>query len=181
MSKLIYIIIDGLGDLPIEELGNRTPLEAAETPYMDLLAKNGRTGLMYTVKKGFAPESDVAAISVLGYDPFEYGTGRGVFEALGAGLSMEDGNLALRCNFATLGDGKEIIDRRVGRDLTSQEAEELSKAINQKVKLDSYPAEFEFKSTIDYRAALVIKSRNMPLSSKITNTDPAYTRADHLG
>ncbi|MFW6110556.1 MAG: phosphoglycerate mutase, partial [Thermoproteota archaeon] len=58
---MIYVIIDGLGDLPIEELGNKTPLEDAETPYMDCLAKKGITGLMYTVKKGFAPESDVAA------------------------------------------------------------------------------------------------------------------------
>lgn len=148
---------------------------------MDSLAKKGKTGLMYTVKKGFAPESDVAAISILGYDPFQYGTGRGVFEALGAGLSMKDGDLALRCNFATLGNDKKIIDRRVGRDLTSQEAGELSKAINRKVELESHPAEFEFKNTIGYRAALVIKSRNLSLSSKITNTDPAYSRKENLG
>ena len=84
---------------------------------MDALAKNGKTGLMYSVKKGVAPESDVAVISLLGYDPFKYSTGRGVIEAVGAGLKMKDGDLALRCNFATLGQGKTIIDRRVARSL----------------------------------------------------------------
>ena len=95
-----------MGDLPIKSLGNKTPLEAAETPNMDALAKAGKTGLMYSVKKGVAPESDVAVISLLGYDPFKYSTGRGVIEAAGVGLKMKDGDLALRCNFATLGEGK---------------------------------------------------------------------------
>ncbi len=102
-----------MGDLPIQALGNKTPLEAAQTPNMDSLAKNGKTGLMYSVRKGVAPESDVAVISLLGYDPFEYSTGRGIIEAVGAGIDVADGDLALRCNFATLGKGKEIIDRRV--------------------------------------------------------------------
>lgn len=175
------MVIDGIGDLPIEELGNKTPLEASRTPNMDSLAKNGKTGLMYTVKKGFAPESDVAVISILGYDPFKYSTGRGVFEAIGVGLSMKNGDLALRCNFATLGEGREIVDRRVDRSLTSQEAEELSRAINQNVELESYPADFEFKSTLGHRAALVIKSRDKSLSSQITNIDPAYSRSEKLG
>src|SRR3972149_1486168 len=106
-----------MGDLPIAELGGKTPLEAAETPNLDFLARKGKTGLMYTVKKGVAPESDAAVISLLGYDPFKYSTGRGVIEAVGAGIDVETGDLALRCNFATLGKGKEIIDRRVARSL----------------------------------------------------------------
>jgi len=179
--KLIYVIIDGMGDLPIKELGDKTPLEVAETPNMDLLAKNGKTGLMYTVEKGVAPESDVAVISILGYDPFKYSTGRGVLEAIGAGLTVNDGDLVLRCNFATLGRGKEIIDRRVGRNLTMEEATDLSKAANEKVKLESYPVDFEFKSTLGHRAVLVVKSRKKPLSSNITNTDPAYSRVEGLG
>lgn len=148
---------------------------------MDLLAKTGKTGLMYTVGEGIAPESDVAVISILGYDPFTYSTGRGVLEAIGAGVTMTDGDLALRCNFATLGQGTEIVDRRVGRSLTSEEAQELSEALNRKVKLKSYAADFEFKSTIGHRAALVIKSRGKRLSSRITNTDPAYSRLEGLG
>lgn len=179
--KLIYVVIDGLGDLPIKELGNETPLGAAETPNLDYLARKGKTGLMYTVAKGIAPESDVGVISILGYDPFKYATGRGVLEAIGAGVLMKNGDLALRCNFATLGEGNRIIDRRAGRDLTNEEGAKLSRAINEKVKLESYPADFELKATVGYRAVLVIRSKAKPLSSKITNTDPAYKRLEKLG
>jgi 2,3-bisphosphoglycerate-independent phosphoglycerate mutase len=178
--KLIYVVIDGMGDLPIKELGNRTPLQAAKTPHMDSLARNGKTGLMYTVGKGIAPESDVAVVSILGYDPFRYNLGRGIFEALGSGLSIEDGDLALRCNFATLGRGKEIVDRRAGRNLTTEEAKKLSEAINEKVKLESHPADFEFRNSIGHRGVLIIRSEAKKLSSRITNTDPAYSRTKKL-
>lgn len=179
--KLIFVAIDGMGDLPIESLGNKTPLEAAKTPNLDSLVEKGKTGLMYTVKKGVAPESDVAVISLLGYDPFKYSTGRGVIEAAGVGLKMQDGDLALRCNFATLGQGKNILDRRVARTLSTQEATELTKAVNKEIKLTSYPATFEFKNTLGHRAVLLIRSADKPLSSNITNSDPAYTIVNGLG
>jgi 2,3-bisphosphoglycerate-independent phosphoglycerate mutase len=179
--KLLFIAIDGMGDLPIEALGNKTPLEAAQTPNLDSLAKKGQTGVMYTVGKGVAPESDVAVISLLGYDPFKYSTGRGVIEVAGVGLKMKDGDLALRCNFATLGQGKKIIDRRVARSLSTEEATELTKAVNEEVKLTSYPATFEFKNTLGHRAVLLIKSKDKPLSSHITNSDPAYTIINGIG
>ena len=170
-----------MGDLPIKSLGNKTPLEAAQTPNLDALAKEGKTGLMYTVKKGIAPESDVAVISLLGYDPFKYSTGRGVIEVAGAGLQMKDGDLALRCNFATLGQGKNIVDRRVARTLSTEEATALSNAANKQVTLTSYPATFEFKNTLGHRAVLLIKSNGKPLSSNITNSDPAYTVVNGIG
>jgi 2,3-bisphosphoglycerate-independent phosphoglycerate mutase len=179
--KLIYIVIDGLGDLPISELGGETPLGYAETPNLDLLASKGRLGLMYTVGKGIAPESDVAVISILGYDPFKYHVGRGPIEAFGADLSMKDGDLAVRCNFATLGSNRRIIDRRAGRTLTTEEATELSEAINREVRLESHPAEFEFKNTLGHRAVLVIKGKGLRLSAMITNTDPAYGRVGGMG
>jgi 2,3-bisphosphoglycerate-independent phosphoglycerate mutase len=181
--KLIFIAIDGMGDLPIAELGDRTPLEAAKTPNLDFLAKNGETGLMYTVRKGVAPESDVAVISLLGYDPFEYSTGRGIIEAVGAGIDVKDGDLALRCNFATLGQEKTIIDRRVKRTLTTEEATELSEAANNEITLKSCPSTFEFKPTLGHRAVLVLKSkeREKCLSNKITNSDPAYTVVNGIG
>ena len=179
--KLIYVVIDGMGDLPIEELGNKTPLGAADTPNMDFLAKKGKTGLMYTVGKGIAPESDVAVVSILGYDPFKYEVSRGVLEALGAGLTMKDGDLALRCNFAALGPNNIIIDRRVGRSLTTEEATELAKAINEQIRLESCPVSFQFKNTISHRGALVIRSKEKKLSGNITNTDPAYTRIKGIG
>lgn len=179
--KLIYVVVDGMGDLPIKELGNKTPLETAETPNMDALAAGGKTGLMYSVKKGVAPESDVAVISLLGYDPFKYSTGRGVIEAAGAGLKMKNGDLALRCNFATLGQGRTLIDRRVARSLSTEEATELAKVANEQVKLESYPASFEFKNTLGHRAVLLIKSKTKPLSGKITNSDPAYIIVNGIG
>jgi 2,3-bisphosphoglycerate-independent phosphoglycerate mutase len=179
--KLIYVVIDGMGDLPISELGNKSPLEAAETPNMDSLARSGQTGLMYTVRKGIAPESDAAVISLLGYDPFKYSTGRGVIEAVGAGIDVKNGDLALRCNFATLGRGKEIIDRRVARTLSTEEATELSRGANDEVVLESCPAAFEFKNMLGHRAVLVIRNKKCSLSSKITNSDPAYVMVDGIG
>ncbi|MEM2110485.1 MAG: alkaline phosphatase family protein [Candidatus Bathyarchaeia archaeon] len=179
--KLIYVVIDGMGDLPTEELGRQTPLEFAETPHMDYLASKGKLGLMYTVDKGIAPESDVAVISILGYDPYKYHVGRGPLEVYGAGLEMRNGDLALRCNFATLGQGRKIVDRRVGRNLTTAEAAELAKAINREVKLNSYPVDFEFRNTMGHRGALIIRSRDKPLSGKISNTDPAYELVAGLG
>lgn len=179
--KLIYVIIDGMGDTPIPEFEYKTPLEVAETPNMDFLARNGKIGLMYPVGKGMAPESDIATIAILGYNPLEYSTGRGILEAVGAGMNVNDGDLALRCNFATLSGRERIVNRRAGRDLTTKEAEELSEAINKNVKLESHPVDFELKSTVGHRAVLVIKSKNTKLSSKITNTDPAYSRMQQLG
>jgi 2,3-bisphosphoglycerate-independent phosphoglycerate mutase len=179
--KLLFIAIDGMGDLPIPALGGKTTLEAAQTPNLDSLVRVGQTGVMYTVQKGVAPESDVAVISLLGYDPFKYSTGRGVTEAVGIGLDMKDGDLALRCNFATLGQGKNILDRRVGRTLSTMEATELSKAVNKEVQLESYPATFEFRNTLGHRAVLLIKSKAKPFSSNITNSDPAYTIVNGLG
>jgi len=181
MKKLLYVAIDGMGDLPIKFLGGKTPLEAAETRNMDAIAQNGQTGLMYSVKQGVAPESDVAVISLLGYDPFKYSTGRGVIEAAGVGLNMKDGDLALRCNFATLGENKQIIDRRVGRSLSTEEAKELGIVVNEQVKLESYPATFEFKPTLGHRAVLLIRSKAKPLSSAITNSDPAYIIVNGIG
>ncbi|RLI04923.1 phosphoglycerate mutase [Candidatus Bathyarchaeota archaeon] len=177
MSKLLYVVLDGLGDLPSPLLGGKTPLEAAEIPNMDFLAKNGKTGLMYTIRKGIAPESDAAVISILGYDPVKYHSARGPIEACGAGLKMKDGDLALRCNFATIDwESKRLIDRRVGRNLTTEEAQKLAEAVNENVRLTSTPSEFIFKSTIAHRAVLLIRRKNGKLSGKITNIDPAYSR-----
>ncbi|PVX24550.1 MAG: phosphoglycerate mutase, partial [Candidatus Bathyarchaeum sp.] len=160
----------------------KTTLEAADTPYMDSLAKSGKTGLMYTVGKGMAPESDVAVVSILGYNPFKYHVSRGALESIGAGMYMENGDLAVRCNFGTLAaDNSTIIDRRAGRDMTQQEADELAQALNEQLTLESYPATAQLKSTATYRAALVIKSENTKLSGNIDNTDPAYKRIDGIG
>jgi len=180
MKKILYIVLDGLGDLPLKELNNKTPLEAALTPHLDRLAQKGKTGLVYSVGKGIAPESDIAVISLLGYDAHKYYTGRGPLEAFAEGLRVNDGDLALRTNFSTLAeDGKTIRDRRVGRNLTIDETSALAKEINSKVTLSS--ATFEFKNTIGHRGVLVIRGMRSKLSGWITNTDPAYSREGVFG
>lgn len=174
MKKILFIIIDGLGDQPIKALGDKTPLEVAKTPNLDFLAKEGKTGLIYPISKKIAPESDTAITALLGYDPYKYFTGRGPIEAFGFGLKFKKGNLALRTNFATT-SGKKIIDRRAGRTLTSQEAKELASSVNKKVKL-SFP--FIFQPTLQHRGVLLIYGN---LSGAISNTDPGYEKVGNLG
>jgi 2,3-bisphosphoglycerate-independent phosphoglycerate mutase len=178
VNQLLYVCLDGLGDEPNPELGGRTPLEAARTPNLDRLAHEGREGLVYTVGKDIAPESDIAVFAILGYDPREEHPGRGVLEALGSGMEFRDGDLAYRVNFATREDG-EIVDRRVGRDLPSEDAEALAQEVNRGLKLPQ--ASFELKATVEHRGALVIRSAQGPLSANVSNTDPAYGKEGSLG
>ena len=180
-KHLLYILLDGLGDRAVQSLGGRTPLEAAEHPCLDELAKKGVSGVVYTVGEGIAPESDVAVISMLGYDPIKTYTGRGPIEVFGSGMTMKNGDLAVRCNFATVGENFKIIDRRCGRSLTTDGAQILADAINTEVKLESHSASFEFKSTVGHRAVLLIKSLHGKLSGNVSNTDPAYQKVKGLG
>ena len=182
LKRICYVILDGLGDDPLPELGGRTPLEAARTPMLDRLARDGRNGYVTTVGEGIAPESDIAVFSILGYDPHEHHTGRGPLEAVGAGLDVKDGDLAYRVNFATVereGDGWAILDRRVGRDLSSEEAHSLADEVQQKVRIPG--ASFEFRATIGHRGVLVLRSDEGPLSAEVENSDPAYGRQGALG
>ena len=181
MKRVLYVILDGLGDRPLAELGGRTPLDAAATPHLDGLADAGRQGTVVTVGKGIAPESDVAVMAVLGYDPLRYHAGRGPLEALGAGLRFADGDLALRGNFATVGEGWSIVDRRVGRNLTSPEAQALADAVTEQLRLQQGPAELVVRASRGHRCAVVLYPREGRLSAQITNTDPAYARLQGLG
>ena len=181
MRKVIYVVLDGLGDDPLAELGDRTPLEAAHTPNLDALAARGINGSVYTVGKGIAPESDIAVFSVLGYDPRVHHSGRGPMEALGSGMEVRDGDLVYRINFATVGsDGIEIVDRRVGRNLTSAESQALAVEANAKIRLEG--AECELLATVEHRGVLRIRRTDgKALSAEVTNTDPAYDRIGALG
>src|SRR5712692_9768537 len=140
--KLLYVILGGLGDEPHPDLGGRTPLEAAKTPNLDALARKGRCGTVVTVGEGIAPESDIAVFSILGYDPRTEHAGRGPLEALGAGLEMRDGDLAWRANFATVDEDDTLVDRRAGRDLSTDEAKALADAVNENVVLAGCQATF---------------------------------------
>jgi 2,3-bisphosphoglycerate-independent phosphoglycerate mutase len=178
MNRLLYVCLDGLGDDPIPEFGGLTPLEAAETPFLDSLAARGRLGSVTTVGRGVAPESDIAVFAILGYDPREEHPGRGVVEAIGAGMDFRDDQLAYRVNFATC-EWPTIIDRRVGRDLTSEEAHALADEVNRELELPG--ATFELRATVEHRGVLVIRDAQGPLSAEVTNTDPAYRKEGPLG
>jgi 2,3-bisphosphoglycerate-independent phosphoglycerate mutase len=178
MRRLLYVCLDGLADDLVPELGDRTPLEAAKTPFLDSLARQGRTGVATTVGRGIAPESDIAVFAILGYDPREEHPGRGVVEAIGVGMDFRDGELAYRVNFATA-DWPEIVDRRVGRDLSSEEAQALAGEVSRTLSLPG--ATFDLRATVEHRGALVIRSNDGELSAEVTNTDPAYRKEGHLG
>ena len=178
MHQLLYVCLDGLADDPLPVFDGRTPLEAAATPVLDSLAARGSQGLVHTVGKGIAPESDIAVFAILGYDPREEHPGRGVLEAIGSGMSFTDGDLAHRVNFATA-EGDRILDRRVGRDLSTEEARALASEVNENVTLSA--ASFELVATVEHRGALVIRSSAGPLSANISNTDPAYAKHGSLG
>ncbi|TMI38162.1 hypothetical protein E6H23_10665, partial [Candidatus Bathyarchaeota archaeon] len=121
MNTIMMVVVDGAGD---REDSSPTPLEAARTPNLDKLASMGTLGLLYTVGKGIAPESDAGVFSLLGYDPLSTHLARGVVEVLGSGVAFENGDLALRAGFATV-EGDHLIDRRAGRNLSTEEAKEL--------------------------------------------------------
>ncbi len=160
--KVIFIIIDGLGDRPVPELGNKTPLEAALTPNMDFLVKEGICGMMSPLGLGFTPESGPAHFEIFGYHPFqEFYPKRGPIEALGAGFKLKDKDIALRINFACLSNGK-IIDRRAGRIKNVKIFEkDLSFCLEN--------VNFILKAGTEHRAALILRGEN--LSSEISNND----------
>lgn len=178
MRRLLYVILDGLGDEPHPDLGGRTPLEAAKTPHLDSMARRGRSGIVTTVGEGIAPESDIAVFAILGYDPHTQHAGRGPLEALGAGLEMRDGDLAWRANFATTDEEGTITDRRAGRDLSTEEAQALADAVNAAVKLPDGDA--TFLATCEHRGVLHLRA-GAPLDAEISNSDPAYERRGSLG
>ena len=172
--SILYVILDGVGDLPTPDYENKTPLELASTPNLDKLAKEGMMGIVYSVKRGIAPESDAGVFSLLSYNPSKLDLSRGVVEALGSGMNFHDGDLALRCNFATVEDGQ-ITDRRAGRNVSTEEAKELTNALNNAPELKEL-ANFELRATIGHRCALVLHARGMKFSGLISNLDPAYSR-----
>ncbi|MGY4884610.1 MAG: alkaline phosphatase family protein [Nanobdellota archaeon] len=165
--KGIFVILDGLGDLPHKLLNEQTPLEAAQTPNLDFLAARGQLGYVYTVKPGFIPESDEAIVSLFGNELIS--STRGQLEARGSDVKLTRGDLAFRVNFGTIDNLEHgnIIDRRAGRTLTTAEANALAKALN-KIKL---PCQFVFKPTVQHRAAIVFRGG---FSDNVSDTDTTY-------
>jgi 2,3-bisphosphoglycerate-independent phosphoglycerate mutase len=179
---IVYVLLDGVGDLPHPDLKGKTPLDAASTPNLDKLASNGAMGQVISVGKGIAPESDIAVFNMLGYK-FQYAdyVGRGVIEAIGVGTDFKDGDLALRGNFATLNEDGVIIDRRAGRRIEREDADEIAKEIEQKIKFSVPNTTVVVAPTIGHRVTVRIRCDGESLSSNITNTDPAYSRIAGMG
>ena len=180
--RIVYVLLDGVGDLPHPDLKGATPLDYAKTPNLDQLTKNGAMGEVISVGKGIAPESDIAVFNMLGYkfQHSEY-AGRGVIEAIGTGIDFRDGDLALRGNFATIDDGGIIIDRRAGRKIEREDAIVVAKEIEGKIKFSEPGASVVVSPTIGHRVVVRIRCDGKALSSEITNTDPAYSRVDGMG
>ena len=165
--KGVFVILDGVADEPCSSLHGKTPLESAKTPNLDWFAERGEIHKCYTVGKVIAPESSSAVVSLLGYDYRK--SPRGILEARGINAKLGKNTLSFRANFCSVDNlnGK-IIDRRVGRNLLTSEARELSKSLNLKLG-NKYSS--KFYSTIQHRGVLIFKGY---FSSNISNVDPAY-------
>jgi 2,3-bisphosphoglycerate-independent phosphoglycerate mutase len=164
MEKVIFIVCDGLSDRPIPELGRKTPLEAASTPNLDRLVKEGISGVMNTIEIGVRPGSDVAHLSLFGYDPNVYYTGRGPYEVAGVGMDLKEGDVAFRANMGTVDENMVVLDRRAGR---IDSTEEFEKLFNGTI-IDG--VEFQLKKGTGHRIGLLIRGKG--ISDKISDGDP---------
>lgn len=156
--KYITVLGDGMSDWKIPELGNKTCLEAANTPVLDKIAPLSEIGLCKTVPDGFKPGSDVANMSVLGFAPDKYYTGRSPIEAVAMGIDLNETDVTLRCNLVTLSDEqdyeqKTMLDYSAG-EISTAEAAELMAYLKEHLKVDGY----EFYTGIQYRHCLVVKN-----------------------
>lgn len=161
--KYIVVLGDGMADYPLEELNGKTPLQYADTPNMDRLAEQGEVGLVKTVPDNMPAGSDVANLSVLGYDPQKYYTGRSPLEAVAMGIDLSEEDVAFRCNLVTLSEEEPFENKRMmdhsADEISTEEAAELIKEISQKLENKS----FIFYPGMSYRHLLVWR-----------NADPQY-------
>lgn len=151
-----YVVLqgDGMADWPVPELGNKTPLEYARTPHMDKIAAFGTLGMTRTIPPGFPSGSDVGTLSLLGFDPRRYHTGRSPIEAASMGVELGPDDIAFRCNLVTIGkdvDGTEVMDDFTAGHISSDEAAELIHTVNQELG----GAELAFYPGVSYRHLLV--------------------------
>jgi len=173
-SKIVLLVLDGLGGLPMEP-GGKTELEAANTPNLDALAAASDLGLSRPVAAGVSSGSGPGHLGLFGYDPLRFQVGRGVLSALGVGFELEDNDLAARVNFATLDEGGKISDRRAGR-IPSEKGEELVRMLNESLDLDG--VETFVMHEKEYRAVVVFRGEG--LSGGLADSDPQRTGLEPL-
>ncbi|MDD5079206.1 MAG: cofactor-independent phosphoglycerate mutase [Candidatus Omnitrophica bacterium] len=150
--KYIVLVADGMADYPIPELGDRTPLEAARTPNLDFIAMHGRLGRIKTIPEKMTPASDVANMSIFGYDPKKFYSGRGPLEAANLGIELEENDVAFRCNLITA-TADTLVDYSAGH-ISSKEAAILIKSIDEKLGKGN----FRFYPGISYRHLMLAKN-----------------------
>ena len=155
--KHIIILGDGMADEPIPMLGGKTPLQAAKTPYMDKLAAMGRNGLLDTIPEGFKPGSEIANLSVLGYDLNQVFEGRGSLEAASMGVGIEPSEMAMRCNLITIADDK--IKNHSAGHITTEEAKELMEFLQEKLGDDIV----SFYPGVSYRHLIKVRGGDKAL------------------
>lgn len=172
--KYIIILGDGMADEPIAALGNKTTIQAAATPYMDLLAKKGRNGLLHTVPEGFAPGSEIANLSVMGYHVPSVYEGRGVLEAASMGVDILPGEMAMRCNLVCL-EGDLLKNHSAGH-ISTTEATELIRFLNNKLGNDI----FSFYPGVSYRHLLKMKGGNKHIRCTPPHDIPEQPFRPHL-
>jgi 2,3-bisphosphoglycerate-independent phosphoglycerate mutase len=163
--KYLLIVGDGMADYPMPELDNKTPLQVAHKPNMDAIAAKGRNGLLKTVPDDMTPGSDVAILSVLGFSPKRFYTGRGAFEAAARGIQLNERDVAFRCNLITEKNGT-LADYSAGH-ITSRESHQLIAAVK---KACEKQGKIEFYPGLDYRHFLIL--RNAPLALQVECTPP---------
>jgi len=166
--KTIVLVCDGMGDYPLEQLGGRTPLEIAKHPHMDAIAKEGKVGLAHTIPAGFAPASDVGNLSILGYDPALYYSGRAPLEAANMGVELKEGEVAFRCNLVTA-DGDVLVDYSAGH-ISSEESSPLLKHLDAKMG----SAALRFYPGIQYRHLAVFRQQSLTESLLKTACQPPH-------
>src|SRR3712207_6055383 len=166
-SKIVLLVIDGLGGLPVEGSGGKTELEAANAPNLDSMAARSDLGFSRPVAAGVSPGSGPGHLALFGYDPIRYLVGRGVLSALGVGFELGEKDLAARINFATKDSSGRISDRRAGR-ISNEEAAPLVDLLNEKVNLDGIEAFVTHEK--EHRAVAVFRGEG--LSDALTDTDP---------
>ena len=174
-SKIVLLVVDGLGGLPMDPSGGQTELEAASTPHLDALAARSDLGLSRPVAAGVSPGSGPGHLGLFGYDPLRFQVGRGVLSALGVGFDLGRDDLAARINFATKDEEGKISDRRAGR-IPSEKGEELVDLLNENIELDG--VETFIMHEKEYRAVAVFRGEG--LSDALADSDPQRTGLDPL-
>lgn len=169
--KYAVVLYDGMADLPVPALGGRTPMEVAQKPVFDRMSRRGEVGLVRTVAPGLKPGSDVANLSVLGYDPSVYYTGRSPLEAVSIGIDMAPNDIALRCNLVTLSEDTDYRDKTMldysADDISSEEAAELIHTIQEHFGDSAY----DYYSGVSYRHCLIHHGGSLDLGNLVPPHD----------